>query len=145
MQFITRGGLDVTNYIQKKYTDLWTFNPGSYSAVEGATPENGSYAETSYRTSQVDANFLLNADYTFGKDWSLHGVAGLNVNQRTGSKLAGILSGVAIEEWASFMNTSGATPTASSEITKRRLMGVFAQADFGWRNSVYLTVSARND
>lgn len=145
LQFITRGGLDVTNYIQKKYTDLWTFNPGSYSAVEGATPENGSYAETSYRTSQVDANFLLNADYTFGKDWSIHGVAGLNVNQRTDSGLTGNLSGVAIEEWASFMNTSGATPTASSEITKRRLMGVFAQADFGWRNSVYLTLSARND
>ncbi len=145
LQFLTRGGLDVTNYIQKTYTDIWTFNPGSYSADNGATPENGSYSETSYRTSQVDANFLLNADYTFGKDWSLHGVAGLNVNQRTGSGLYGNLSGVAIEEWASFMNTSGATPTASSKITKRRLMGVFAQADFGWRNSVYLTLSARND
>ena len=132
LQFIARGGLDVTNYNQKTYNDIWTFNPGSYD-------------ENSRRSSQIDANFLLNADYSIGTDWSIHGVAGLNVNQRSASVISGTLSGVAIEDWASFMNTSGATPTASSSISKRRLMGLYAQADLGWRNAVYVTLSARND
>ena len=145
LQFIARGGLDITNYKQKTYNDIWTFNPGSYADNEGASTENGSYDESAQRSSQVDANFLLNADYTIGTDWSVHGVAGLNVNQRSASVIAGALSGVAIEGWASFLNTSGATPTASSSLSKRRLMGLYAQADLGWRNAVYVTLSARND
>lgn len=145
LQFIARGGLDVTNYSQKTYNDLLTFTPGSYSDDEGGSPENGSYEEVSGRTSQIDANFLLNADYTIAKDWSIHGVVGYNINQRASSAMSGTLSGVAVEGWASFLNTSGATPEASSLVSKRRLLGIYGQADFGWKNAVYVTLSARND
>ena len=33
-----------------------------------------------YASDYPGANFLLNADYSIGTDWSIHGVAGLNVN-----------------------------------------------------------------
>lgn len=145
LQFIARGGFDVTNYQQKYYNDLWTFNPGSYAQVNGATAENGQYIEQSRRNSQIDANFLLNADYRIAEDWSIHGIAGVNVNERSASVLSGTLSGLALNQWASFLNTSGAVPPASSSITKRRLAGVYAQADLGWKDAVYLTLSARND
>lgn len=144
-QFIARGGFDVTNYIEKDFNDIWTFNPGSYAANEGASAENGNYYEIAQRSAQIDANFLLNGDYKFGSDFSLHAVAGLNVNQRSASAVSGSLDGIAISQWASFLNTSGATPTASSSTSKRRLMGVYGQADLGFRDAIYLTLSARND
>ena len=145
LQFIARGGADITNFIQKEFDNIWTFSPGSYAENEGASVENGKYEEYVRRNSQIDANFLLNADYRLGKDFSIHGVAGVNVNQRNTAYTLGTLEGIAVSGWASFENTSGATPKAESYMTNRRLIGAYAQADFGWRDAVYLTLSARND
>ena len=145
LQFIARGGADVTNFIQKEFDNIWTFSPGSYAESEGASVENGKYEEYVRRNSQIDANFLLNADYRLGQDFSIHGVAGVNVNQRNTAYTLGTLEGIAVSGWASFENTSGATPKASSYMTSRRLIGAYAQADFGWRDAIYLTLSARND
>lgn len=145
LQFIARGGMDITNYRESYYNDVWTFSPGSWTADMGGSAEPGSFNETSGVSKQFDANFMFNADYKLGQDFSLHGVAGLNVNERNSYALGGSLSGLAVAEWASFDNTSGAVPTASSSKSKRRLMGLFAQADLGFRDAVYLTFSARND
>ena len=145
LQFIARGGADVTNFIQKEFDNIWTFSPGSYAESEGASVENGKYEEYVRRNSQIDANFLLNADYRLGQDFSIHGVAGVNVNQRNTAYTLGTLEGIAVSGWASFENTSGATPKASSYMTSRRLIGAYAQADFGWKDAIYLTLSARND
>ena len=145
LQFIARGGMDVTNYIEKDFNNLWTFNPGSYAANEGASAENGTFQQYAVRSSQLDGNAFLNADYRIGTDWSIHGVAGVNINQRSSSSLSGSLDGLAVSGWSSFLNTSGATPTASSSTSMRRLFGAYAQADFGWKDAIYLTLSARND
>lgn len=145
LQFIARGGLDVTNYREKDFNNLWTFSAGSYAESEGASVENGNYYEVAARASQIDANFLLNADYRIGSDISVHGVAGLNVNERSSEASSGTLDGLAISGWASFSNTSGATPQAASSLSKRRLMGAYAQADLGWKDAIYVTLSARND
>lgn len=145
LQFIARGGADVTNYTEKDFNNIWTFNPGSYAAGEGASVENGTFLASSVRTAQLDGNFLLNADYKIGNDFSLHGVTGLNLNQRSASSVGGSLNGIAVSGWASFSNTSGAIPEASASTSMRRLMGLYAQADLGWKDAVYLTLSARND
>ncbi|MCQ2073732.1 MAG: SusC/RagA family TonB-linked outer membrane protein [Bacteroidaceae bacterium] len=145
LQFITRGGLDVTNYRESYYNDLWTFSPGSWTEDMGGSPENGSFDEVSGVSKQYDVNFLLNADYKLGKDFSLHGGAGFNMYERNGYALSGTLSGLAVGNWASFSNTSGAVPEAGSSLSKRRLVGLYAQADLGFRDAAYLTFSARND
>ena len=145
LQFIARGGMDTTNYLEKDFNNIYTLAPGSYAATEGASEEIGKYTERRQRSSQVDANILLNADYRIKDVWTIHGVAGLNVNQRSSSYTKGSLTGLAVSGWSSFDNSSGATPTASSYQSMRRLIGAYAQADFGWKDAVYLTLSARND
>jgi len=145
LQLIARGGMDITNYTERDFNNLWTFTPGSYAANEGASVENGNYVISSARSAQVDGNIFLNADYRFGQDWSLHAVAGVNANQRSAAGLGGSLDGLAVSGWASFLNTSGATPTASYSTSMRRLIGAYAQADLGWKDAIYLTLSARND
>lgn len=145
LQFIARGGFDVTNYIEKDFNNPLSFTPGSYAYIEGATEENGSFTQYAVRSAQKDANFLLNADYRFGDNWSLHGVAGWNINERSSQSLTGTLSGLAVSDWVSFSNTSGAIPEASASQSKRRLHGVYAQADLGFKDAIYVTLSARND
>lgn len=145
LQLIGRLGGDFVNSNEKYYNDLWNYLPGSYTETEGGSVEQGFYQEIARKSNQIDANVLLNADYRFGRDWSLHAAAGWNLNQRTASYVEGTLTGLAVESWPSFDNTSGATPAASSHFERRRLIGLYAQADLGWRDGIYLTLSARND
>ena len=105
---IARGGLDVTNYIETEFNNLWTFNPGSYAANEGASAENGTFDQYAVRSSQLDGNVFFNADYRIGTDWSIHGVLGLNANQRASQSLAGSLDGLSIDGWASFLRSTSA-------------------------------------
>ena len=145
LKAIGRFGADFSNSLQKTYNDIWKFDPGSYAEAGGASEEQGSYEEYAYRSNQMDANVLLNADYRIKEDWTINGVLGWNLNQRKYSYNRGSLTGLAVEQWPSFENTSGMTPTASSYQSMRRLIGLYAQADFGWKDALYITLSARND
>ena len=145
LQFVARGGLDVSNTTARMYNDLWEFTSVSYAADEGASVEIGSYSESATRNTQVDANFFLNADYQLPADFSVHAVAGVNLNDRRSEGLSGYTQGLAIENYPSFDNTNGYVPLASSSVSERRLVGAYAQADWGWRDAVYLSLSARND
>ena len=82
LKAIGRFGGDFSSSVQKTYNDIWKFNPGSYASDEGAAEELGSYSEYSYRSSQIDANVLLNADYRIKEKWTINAVAGWNINQR---------------------------------------------------------------
>lgn len=145
LQFITRGGMDISNYRESYYNDIWNFSAGSYTDSEGGSTEIGSFDQTAGVSRQYDFNALLNADYKFAADFSVHAVAGFNANERSGYAIGGAVQGLAVENWANFSNTNAATPRASSSKSLRRLMGLYGQADFGWKDAAYLTLSARND
>lgn len=145
LQLIGRGGLDVINSVQKSYNDIWRFSDSSYAADEGASAEIGSYNQSAYKSTQIDANVFLNADYKLPANISVHGVAGLNVNQRSAESLAGTASNLAISGYPSLNNVQSADAVAGSESSKRRLAGLYAQVDLGWKDAIYLTLSARND
>ncbi len=144
LKAIARIGGDFSNSMEVYHNDPWAFSAGSYADMMGASPQNGSHSETSYRRNQLDGTLMLNGDYKVG-DFSINATAGLNVNQRHSQYLSGSLTGLSLTGWPSFENTSGATPTAESLMQRRRLVGLFGQADFGFRNFAYLTFSARND
>ena len=63
---------------------------------------SGSYSEYSYRSSQIDANVLLNADYRIKEKWTINAVAGWNINQRAAEVMSGYLTGLAKENWPSY-------------------------------------------
>lgn len=145
MQFIARGGMDISNYRNSYFNDIWSFSANSYTASEGGSAEIGSIDQSAGVSRQYDVNAMLNADYKLGSEMSLHAVAGFNANERSGYSIGGSLQGLAVESWANFSNTNAATPRASASLSKRRLMGAYGQADWGFRDAVYLTLSARND
>ena len=145
MQFIARGGMDISNYRTSYYNDIWNPSATSYTIKEGGSAEIGSFDQSAGVSRQYDLNAMLNADYKLGSEMSLHAVAGFNANERSGYALGGSVQGLAVEGWANFSNTNAATPRASSSQTKRRLMGAYGQADWGFRDAIYLTLSARND
>lgn len=143
LKAIGRLGGDFTNSRTTMQEPKYSFSDGSYSQEGGATESLGYYSEYSYNRGQIDATALLNADYLI-KDFSLNGTVGWNLNQRTYSYTGAYVDGLAIEGWYSLYNTSSSAVSESYK-EKRRLIGVFAQAEVGFRELAYLNLSARND
>lgn len=138
-----RLGGDFLNYNRENINAKNSFIPGSYSDLGGATAQNGYYSNYRFNRDQLDATAFLTADYKFS-DFSLGGSAGWNLNQRTYNYTGGYVDGLGVSDWYNLQNTaSGAISQQYSE--KRRLIGVFAQAEIGYKNFLYLNLSARND
>lgn len=138
-----RLGGDFLNNNRENINAKNSFIPGSYSDLGGATAQNGYYSNYRFNRDQLDATAFLTADYKFS-DFSLGGSAGWNLNQRTYNYTGGYVDGLGVSDWYNLQNTaSGAISQQYSE--KRRLIGVFAQAEIGYKNFLYLNLSARND
>jgi TonB-linked SusC/RagA family outer membrane protein len=138
-----RLGGDFSNYRTSQQEPKTVFSVGSYSEVGGATEENGYYSQYSYNRGQIDATLMLNADYNVG-DFSINGAAGWNLNQRTYSYVGAYVNGLAIPGWYSLLNTSDAAVSDPYK-SKRRLIGAFAQAEVGYKERLFLSLSGRND
>lgn len=138
-----RLGGDFSNYRTETREPKTTFSNGSYSQEGGATETVGYFSQYRYNRGQIDATAMLNADYKLG-DFSLNGVAGWNLNQRTYSYQGAYVNGLAIADWYSLLNTS-TSAVSDPYAEKRRLIGVFAQAEFGYNDMVFLSLSGRND
>jgi outer membrane receptor protein involved in Fe transport len=119
------------------------YSDGSYSQQGGKTEERGYYSKYNYNRSQIDFTGFLNADYRLG-DISLGGSAGFNYNQRKYNYAGAYVDGLDIPGWYSLLNTTSSA-TSDTYDEKRRLMALFAQAELGYKDFLFLNFSARND
>jgi TonB-linked SusC/RagA family outer membrane protein len=138
-----RLGGDFLNYGSENINAKTAFSKGSYSDLGGVTPKNGYYSNYRYNNGQIDATAFLSADYRVG-DFNFGGIAGWNLNQRTYAAMGAYVNGLDVPGWYHVQNTSSAAVSEQNR-EQRRLIGLFAQAEVGFRNYVYLNLSARND
>lgn len=137
-----RIGGDFNNQRTNHSTAKLTLSNGSY-AKGGKSDEIGYYSEYRYNRSQIDATAFLAADYRIN-DFSINATAGWNLNQQTYGYTGAYLSGLEVEGWYNLLNTTAAAvPDTYKE--KRRLIGAFGQAEFGYKDYLFLNLSARND
>ncbi len=96
------------------------------------------------RNYELNNDFLANYTKSFG-DFSLTALAGLNVNERYSTLMIGETNTLSIN--TGFWDLSnGATRSGLSESqSKRRLIGLFGDVNLGYKESLYLTLTARND
>ena len=138
-----RLGGDFTNTRQYDKRAKVSYTEGSYSDLGGKAPEKGYYAEYRFNETQIDATAFLSADYRVG-DFSLGGFAGWNLNVRNYNFSGGVIDGIDIPGWYSLRNTTSSVAIDTYK-ENRRLVGLLGQADLGYRDFLYLTLSARND
>jgi TonB-linked SusC/RagA family outer membrane protein len=138
-----RMGGDFLNYDRENINAKTSFTPGSYSDLGGATPQNGYYSNFRFNRDQLDGTVFLSADYRIS-DFSVGGVAGWNMNQRTYGYTGGTVNGLDVPGWYNLQNTTSAA-VSEQYFEKRRLIGIFAQAELGYKDFLYLNLSGRND
>ena len=137
-----RFGGDYETATIKQHFDAVQFSPSSpnYGSLSAS---QGSYEQRKLDRVQMNHDLILNYNQRLA-DFSVNALLGLNVNERSLHQLTGRITSIYIPGFYHLSNSL--SPATSSETsTLARLWGVFLNADLGYRNYLYLTLTARND
>jgi TonB-linked SusC/RagA family outer membrane protein len=148
LKALGRIGGDFTNSRTKSWSAQVAQSASGWAMQFSSKSIPGNYEEDNLYYGQLDATAMLSADYNLGTDFRVTGNAGWNLNQRNKSEIDAIQGALDVPNWYNLINgTSPATINANvaSPVTKRRLIGLFAQGDISYKDWAFLGLSARND
>lgn len=134
-----RVGSDVTRTNWEQWTPQVEI-----SGVNAANSSTGSYSIQNLYSREFNSDLILNFNKEISTDLGFSGLVGWNVNQRESEVQLSNITDLVIPGFYNLSNTS-TSPQSTTAFLNRRLIGVYAQADFNFRDYLYLTLSARND
>ena len=139
-----RIGLDTStghrNTGQPNYAAMYPNTPNYADQLSSMT---GVTSQQTIRRRQIENDLLLTYTQQFGK-LDVNAIAGLNGREYRSSSVYGSVTNLTIPTFFNLSNSSEIPSTSQSE-SKLRTLGAYAQAEFGWDNMLYLTLTARND
>ncbi|MFR9523394.1 MAG: SusC/RagA family TonB-linked outer membrane protein [Rikenellaceae bacterium] len=146
LKFTYRLGLDsTTGETRIGEPNLEALAEGTVNGDNGAyTGETGSYTTQMIRRFEINHDIMLIYNKQLNSDLSLSAIAGFNGNQRSANSVYSSITDLTIPTWFSLSNTTSPATTVTTEWL-RRMMGVYAQVDLGYKDMLYLTATARND
>ena len=103
----------------------------------------GSTSQQTTRRRQLEHDLILNYTQQFGK-LDVNGILGLNGREYRNSYVYAGVTNLTIPTFYNVSNSSE-IPSVEQYESKLRTMGVYGQAELGWDNMLYLTLTARND
>lgn len=128
--------LGVNGYSQRQ-TDF--FRPGSRGAGG-----SGQITDFDVAFQEVESNLLATITKDINEDISLRAIVGHNINQRTTDAQAFQGTGYVQFDIDDIDNTNSVIPFGG-QFSQRRLHGVFADVNLGFRDYLYLNLTGRND
>lgn len=139
-----RFGGDFETSIENMHKDALEYADDSPNKGNGSSNEQpGSYSEK--RRLRIQTNHELMANYS-GRlgDFSLNAIAGWNVNEQRYSASEGLITSIDVPGFYHLSNSL--TPAeANQESELYRILGAYVNADLGYKDYLYLTLTARND
>ncbi|MBS1949435.1 MAG: SusC/RagA family TonB-linked outer membrane protein [Cytophagales bacterium] len=144
-------GYDITHWLNINYklgTDAYLMNVKAVDAVGGtgngytASGGTGGTQDENYYSQQTSSYLNITAKKTFG-DFNGSFLLGNEINQSYARDQGTVATQAAISGFGQV--TSYSTYQPFNSLSKRRLVGVYAQATVGYKEFAYLTVTGRND
>ena len=138
---------DVTSWLSltaKGGVNNYTDNQKFYQRPTTNAPfVTGGIFQNAYTKTEMDFNYFASISPKISQDLDLRMIVGLNQNQR--SSISQFISGQNL--FTSSINnlTAATTKFASDEVFKQRLYAFYADATLGYKNFLYLGLTARND
>lgn len=128
------------------YNDHLIWNDNQVLSSRGGRHSSDGYYFTSDRTNRnIDATLLANYSTDITEDIDLNLTVGYNDFRRNTRSLASnSVGGLVVNDFYQ-LNNSVQTPQSSLARSDYRIFGTYGQASFGWKNKVFLDLSARND
>ena len=107
----------------------------------------GKYSQDNYNLNEITNDLMLNLAKDFNDDLKISGMIGHNYRQRSLVQVFAQTNpqgGLAIADYYNLENSNGPI-TSYSKLTQRRLIGLYGEANVGFKNMLFLGVTARND
>jgi len=135
-----RFGGDFETATADMHMDANSYSPDSPNIGEAGP---GSYSQDKRQYIQTNHDYFATFNDRFS-DISMNIIAGGNANEQSMSRLYGSISSIDIP---GFYNLANSLTPAIAEQTSSlyRILGAYVNADFGFRDYLYLTLTARND
>ena len=145
-------GLDVANARVKDWQaveapkpNTWRGNPSINAEATGLAADLiGGVRELSDYAKELNSDFLLNYNKDVVNNLNLSGFVGFNYNERETRTHESRVKGLTIPNFYDITNSPNA-PTTFTLLSKRRLIGAFAQANLAYKDYLFLSLNARND
>ncbi|NME67005.1 SusC/RagA family TonB-linked outer membrane protein [Flammeovirga aprica] len=104
----------------------------------------GRLEKDAFNVTEQNTDFIFNFKKDFSSDLSLSAIAGANFLHQN-VVYTNTLAGALVErDWYSFNNADGGTATREN-ITEKKVHSVFGSANIGYKNVLFLDLTARND
>ncbi len=106
---------------------------------------NGAYEISNNYRKETNMDLILAYKKTFNEDWNLSAMAGVNRLYQYSRSLYNATSGLVIPGLYTIGNGAPGTITNVSSLSEKLLYGVYGSASLGFKDMVYLDLTARND
>ncbi|MEJ7646261.1 MAG: SusC/RagA family TonB-linked outer membrane protein [Chryseolinea sp.] len=137
-----RVGGDIANAQVHDWIDEALITDGTPNASANDVP--GRIDNRSRYTRDLNADFIVTANNKIGENIRINSLVGFNANDRYSDNLHVFVRDLDIPGYFHIKNSSQ-PPTTNRTQSQRRLLGVYGQAEIGFKEYLYLTVLARND
>ncbi|HAS46258.1 MAG TPA: SusC/RagA family TonB-linked outer membrane protein [Microscillaceae bacterium] len=108
-----------------------------------ATPSGGQIQDYTFTRNQINSNLSLTLNKNFGDDFSASLLLGNEMYDIRTQLLNVVGTGITIGGFRNMSNTSNQVTTETR--SAQRVVGFFANLEFSWRNTLFLTASGRQD
>jgi hypothetical protein len=121
-----------------------TFTPGSFSDVNSKKGDIGYFSNFVSTSTELNSDIMLNYNKDIVENLNVNITGGYNIHDQTRKDLQSEVFSLDNPGFYSLQNSSSPV-SASPYQEEKRLYGVYASADFGFKNFWYLTLTARRD
>ncbi|MBD2756360.1 SusC/RagA family TonB-linked outer membrane protein [Spirosoma validum] len=129
-------------------TDLWTdtrLNVVNFARVRNGNATPGRYSEEVLRRQETNSDFILTFNKALTSDITANiqagGVQRTNYYKRNYTYVGELV----VDGVYNLSNSNVSQNAVESAIQKSEMNSLFASAEFGWRNALFLSGTARND
>jgi hypothetical protein len=138
---ITKGLGLMVRYTRDAYEEAREAKKGydNYEQPKGAYEINNIYRR------ETNMDVMLTYKKSFSDDWNLNAYAGVNRLEQKSREIDNTASQLVVPGLYTISNGVPGSVTYNSYKSEKQLYGIYGMASLGFRNMVYLDVTARND
>ena len=147
-----RVGIDTYSDRRRLLSPKYDFIPADsgnmYSAGGNRASDVGGYEIDQFNVTEFVHDLMVTAHHKFNEDFEGSLMLGNNIRQRSSSinqTATNAASGLVVPGWYNLGNSNGPVNVMLDQISKRRLVGLYADLNLSYKNLIYLEATARND
>jgi TonB-linked SusC/RagA family outer membrane protein len=139
---------DRRRFLAPKFDFAPADEAGNYNADDNSQVSNGSYQIDQFNVDEIVHDLMITGTHKFNDDFEASLLIGNNIRMRntnSNSTSTNTSGGLVVPGWYNLSNSNGPVSVNTDLLTRRRLIGIYADLNLSYKNLLFLEVTGRND